>query len=61
MSLEVLYAAAFLLSCFAQLVLLAVLLVRRQYRTFPIFTFYIAFGILTDIGVGLLVATAAKS
>jgi len=61
MSLDVLYATAFLLSWVAELVLLAVLLVRRQYRIFPIFTCYIAFNVLTDIGVGLLVAKSSQT
>jgi hypothetical protein len=45
----------------AELALLTVLIVRRQYKSFPIFTFYIAFTVLTDIGVGVLVAEASKS
>ena len=61
MSLEVLYATAFLLSWVAEVTLLVILIVRRQYRTFPIFTSYIAFNVLTDIGVGLLVAKSSQS
>jgi hypothetical protein len=61
MSLDVLYAAAFVLCWVAELALLVVLIVRRQYKTFPIFTFYIAFNVLTDVGVGVLVAGTAKS
>jgi hypothetical protein len=61
MSLEVLYATAFLLGWLAEVALLVILIVRRQYRTFPIFTSYIAFNVLTDIGVGLLVARSSRS
>ena len=50
MSLQVLYAAISLLGFPAQIGLLVVLLARRQYRTFPTFTLYIAFNLLGDLG-----------
>jgi hypothetical protein len=56
MRLQVLYSALVLLGFIAEISLLAVLLVRRQYKIFPVFTIYIAFNVLTDIGVGVLFA-----
>ena len=32
--------------------MLVVLLVRRQYKIFPVFTLYIAFNVLYDVGIG---------
>jgi hypothetical protein len=61
MRLQVLYSALVLLGVVTEIGLLVVLLVRRQYKTFPVFTIYIAFGVLTDIGIGLLFAGASKS
>ena len=56
MNLEKFYSLVFLLGGLAELVLLGVLLVRRTYRSFPVFTTYIAFNILSDIVLGLLAA-----
>jgi hypothetical protein len=61
MRLQVLFSALVLLGFVAEIVLLIVLLVRRQYRSFPVFTIYIAFGVLTDIGIGILFTGASKS
>ena len=61
MRLQVLYSALLLLGLITELSLLIILLVRRQYQTFPVFTIYIAFGVFTDIGVGVLFAGASKS
>jgi hypothetical protein len=58
MSLEALYASLALLGLVAEISLLVILLVRRQYKAYPVFTFYIAFNVLTD--VGLEVAFAAS-
>ncbi|HEV2276477.1 MAG TPA: hypothetical protein VGR96_20050 [Acidobacteriaceae bacterium] len=56
MSLEAIYSIVYLLGGLAELLLLAVLLVRRQYRVFPVFTTYIAFNILSDLLVAVLSA-----
>jgi hypothetical protein len=61
MRLQVLYSALVVLGLVTEIVLLVVLLVRRQYRTFPVFTIYIAFDVLTDIGIGILFTGASKS
>jgi hypothetical protein len=62
MRLQVLYSALILLGLATEIGLLIVLLVRRQYQTFPVFTIYLAFGVLTDIGIGVLFAgTSSKS
>jgi hypothetical protein len=60
MSLNVLYATAFLLTFVAEVGLMAVLFVRRQYRVFPIFTFYITFNVFVDFGVPILIAASSK-
>ena len=51
MSLQALYAAFSLLGLVAEIALFVVLIVRRQYKVFPVFTFYIAFSVLNDIGM----------
>ena len=56
MSLQALYASVGLLGLVAECVLLVILLVRRQYIAFPIFTFYIAFNVVTDVGLAILMA-----
>src|SRR5665213_400860 len=61
MRLQVFYSALVVLGLVTEIVLLVVLLVRRQYRTFPVFTIYIAFDVLTDIGIGILFTGASKS
>ena len=56
MGLHVLYGAISLLGFVAQFGLLVILLVRRQYKTFPVFTLYLASNFLTDVGtIALLV------
>lgn len=50
MGLHVLYGAISLLGFVAQFGLLVILLVRRQYKTFPVFTLYLASNFLTDVG-----------
>jgi hypothetical protein len=55
MSLHGLYAAISLLGFVAQIGLLVVLLVRRQFKTFPIFTLYLAFNLLCDVCTVVLV------
>jgi hypothetical protein len=56
MSLHALYAVLYLLGFATEFCLLVVLLVRRQYDVFPVFTVYIAFNVLTDLGLGVLAA-----
>lgn len=51
--LSLLFAAGWV----AEVALLVVLLVRRQYRQFPIFTAYIAFNFLGDLAVGAVSAS----
>jgi len=55
MGLRAFYAAVVLLGFVAEICLLATLILRRQYRSFPIFTLYIAFNLLSDVVVGLAV------
>jgi hypothetical protein len=55
MSLPALYATLALLSIVSEVCLFVVILARRQYRVFPVFTFYVGFSLLNDIGVGLLI------
>src|ERR1700753_4361222 len=56
MSLEALYASLALLGLVAEIALLIILLARRQYASYPVFTFYIAFNVLTDIGLAAVMA-----
>jgi hypothetical protein len=62
MSLQALYVSFDLLFLLAEISLLIALLVRRQYRIFPVFSFYVAFSVLNDIGIGaLLVGVSAHA
>jgi hypothetical protein len=54
MSVEVLFAIVGLLGLAAEVGLLIVLIVRRQYKIFPVFTFYMAFNVLNDLGFSTL-------
>jgi hypothetical protein len=54
MSLRALYATFSILCLIAEISLFVVLVARRQYRLFPVFTICIAFSLLNDIGVGAL-------
>jgi hypothetical protein len=56
MGLQAWYAALALLGLVAEIGLLAILIVRRQYRVFPVFTLYIAFNVLTDLGLAAAMA-----
>jgi hypothetical protein len=51
MSPHVLYGVISLLGFGAQIALMLVLLARRQYKMFPIFTLYLAVNLLTDVAV----------
>jgi hypothetical protein len=55
-ALEIAYAIVSLLGGLAEIALLVVLLVRRQYRAFPVFTCYIAFNVCSDLLVAVLSA-----
>jgi hypothetical protein len=61
MSLQALYATLGVLSLIAEIALFVVLIARRQYRTFPVFTLYIAFNLLNDIGVSALMVAYPPS
>jgi hypothetical protein len=52
MSLQALYPVFDLLAFLAEIILLVVLVVRRQYKIFPVFCLYIAFGVLDNLGIG---------
>jgi hypothetical protein len=56
MSLQALFGTFTILGVIAEISLLVALVVRRQYKAFPIFTLYVAFNLLSDFGVGALVA-----
>jgi hypothetical protein len=55
MSLQALFATFTALGVIAEIGLLIALVVRRQFKTFPVFTLYVAFNLLSDLGVGTLV------
>jgi hypothetical protein len=55
MGLHAVYATFSLLGLLAEIGLFVVLIVRRQYKTFPVFTFYIAFSLFNDVGLGALI------
>jgi hypothetical protein len=61
MSLEKLYPVIFLLGGLAEFALLGVLVARRRYNSFPVFTAYIAFNVLADIVLGLLASQSPKA
>jgi hypothetical protein len=52
MGLQTVLALFSVLGFVAEVALFVVLLVRRQYKVFPIFTLYIAFNVLYDVGIG---------
>src|SRR6202167_2134530 len=54
MSLQAWYPAFSILGLLAEISLLVLLLVRRQYKSFPVFTLYIAFNLFNDVVVGAL-------
>jgi hypothetical protein len=54
MSLRAFYAALGILSILLESGLLAAILARRQYKVFPVFTLYILFNCLFDVGGGVL-------
>jgi hypothetical protein len=55
MSLNVLYAVLGALGFVGQFVLLVVLLARRQYKSFPVFTLYLAFNFVSDVATAALI------
>jgi hypothetical protein len=54
MSLRALFGAFAALGLIAEISLLIALVVRRQYKVFPLFTVYVAFNLLSDVAVGAL-------
>jgi hypothetical protein len=56
MSLQALFGIFTVLGLVAEIGLFTALVVRRQYKIFPVFTLYVAFNILSDLGVGALMA-----
>jgi hypothetical protein len=56
MSLQALFGVFAVLGVVAEITLLVALLVRRQYKIFPVFTLYVAFSLVSDVGVGVLLA-----
>jgi hypothetical protein len=65
MSLQALFGTFTVLGMVAETSLLIALLARRQYKTFPVFTLYVAFDLISDIAIGasiiLLPAHIARS
>jgi hypothetical protein len=59
MSLQAWYSAFSILGLLAEIALLVILLVRQQYKTYPVFTLYIAFNLLNDVAVGALAALSS--
>lgn len=59
MTVAVLYSVVYLLGALAEFALLGVLLFRRQYKFFPVFTTYIAFNVISDILVAVLRAATS--
>jgi hypothetical protein len=59
MSLQAWYSAFSILGLLAEIALLVILLARRQYKTFPVFTLYIAFNLFNDVAVGALAGLAS--
>jgi hypothetical protein len=55
MRLQALFATFTALGIIAEIGLLIALVSRRQFKIFPIFTLYVAFNLLSDLGVGTLV------
>jgi hypothetical protein len=53
-SLQALFAMVGLLGLAAEIALFVLLVARRQYKDFPVFTLYIGFNLLTNLGIGLL-------
>jgi hypothetical protein len=54
MSLQAWYSAFSILGLLAEIALLVILLARGQYKTYPVFTIYIAFNLFNDVVVGAL-------
>jgi hypothetical protein len=53
-SLQALFAVVALLGISAEIGLFAVLIARRQYKNFPVFTLYIGFNLLSDLVISAL-------
>jgi hypothetical protein len=59
-SLRALYASFYLIGLIAEISLFVVLLVRKQYKTFPVFTLSIGVGLLGDIVTVVLMTTSTR-
>jgi hypothetical protein len=53
-SLQALFAIVGVLGLVLEIVLFVVLVARRQYKNYPVFTLYIGFNLLSNIGIGAL-------
>jgi hypothetical protein len=58
MGLKELLAMFGALGLVAEIALFVVLIVRRQYKTFPIFTFYMGFSLLYDLGLSVVMVSS---
>ena len=56
MSLQAVYSVIGTLCFAAEIGLLVILIVRRQYRSFPVFTSYVAYNLFSDILIGIGIA-----
>ncbi len=61
MNLSALYSVIAVVCFAAEIGLLAILLFRRQYRSFPVFTLYIAYNVASDVLVGVVLAAYSLS
>jgi hypothetical protein len=52
MSLRALFGTFSVLGMVAEIILLVALIARRQYKSFPVFTLYVAFDLISDIVIG---------
>jgi hypothetical protein len=58
MGLKELLAMFGVLGLVAEIALFVVLIARRQYKSFPIFTFYMGFSLLYDLGLSVVMVTS---
>jgi hypothetical protein len=59
-SLQALFATVGLLGLAAEIALFIVLIARRQYKNFPVFTLYIGFNLLSDLGIATLLVVLPR-
>jgi hypothetical protein len=58
-SLRALYASFYLIGLIAEISLFVVLIVRKQYRTFPVFTLTVGFALMGDVVSAVLMAVTS--